>query len=167
MGAPQTMAARRARILELIEHQTITSQEQLRERLRSDGFDVTQATVSRDLDEVGAVKVHADDGSVRYALDPSSPDVVDARLARVLPDVLTSAEGSANIAVLRTPPGAAQYLASAIDHAAMSEVLGTVAGDDTVFIVTRTATGGAAMARTFLELAQPTTTMPSDARRKV
>ena len=160
------MTARRARILELIEHQTITSQEQLRERLRADGFTVTQATVSRDLDELGAVKVHDEDGSVRYTLDPSSPDLVDVRLARVLPEVLTSATGSANITVLRTPPGAAQYLASAIDHAAMSEVLGTVAGDDTVFVVTRTPTGGTAMARTFLELAQSTSTMPTDTRRK-
>lgn len=166
MGAPKTMAARRARILELIEHQTITSQEQLREHLSAEGFTVTQATVSRDLDDVGAIKVTGADGVVRYALDPASPDVVEARLARVLPEVLTSAEGSANIAVLRTPPGAAQYLASAIDHAAIPEVLGTVAGDDTVFIVTRSPTGGAAIARMFLELAQATSTMPPDARSK-
>jgi len=166
MGAPQTMAARRARILELIEHQTVTSQEQLRELLGADGFTVTQATVSRDLDDLGAIKVQEADGVTRYALDPSSPDLVEARLTRVLPEVLTSAEGSANIAVLRTPPGAAQYLASAIDHAAIPEVLGTVAGDDTVFIVTRTATGGAAVARTFLELAQATSTMPSEPRSK-
>jgi len=153
MTAPRTMAARRARIVQLIESRIVESQEDLVALLAEEGMRVTQATVSRDLDELGAHKVSGDAGRARYVLtDRSAP--VDTRLHKLLPDVLVGAEGSANIAVLRTPPGAAQYLASAIDHAEMSEVLGTVAGDDTVFIVTRSAAGGEPLAQQFIEHAQ-------------
>lgn len=147
------MAARRARIVQLIESRIIESQEDLVGILAKEGMRVTQATVSRDLDELGAHKVTADDGRSSYVLtDRSAP--VDTRLHKLLPDVLVDADGSANIAVLRTPPGAAQYLASAIDHAELTEVLGTVAGDDTVFIVTRSPGGGESLAKQFIEHAQ-------------
>src|SRR4029453_3690565 len=79
---------------------------------------------------------------------------VDARLIRVCEEILVSATSSANLVVLRTPPGAAQYLASAIDHSARAEILGTIAGDDTVLIVTTDSTGGATIAAWFLALAE-------------
>lgn len=147
------MAARRARIAQLIASNAIESQEQLIGLLADEGIRVTQATISRDLDELGAHKTTDTDGTVKYVLDDQVSSI-DHRLHRLLPDVLIAAEGSANIAVLRTPPGAAQYLASAIDHAALGEVLGTVAGDDTVFVVTRTAAGGAQLAQEFVDHAR-------------
>jgi transcriptional regulator of arginine metabolism len=152
VNAPRTMAARRARIVHLIESRVIESQDELVSLLAAEGMRVTQATVSRDLDELGAHKM-SEDGRQRYMIGERVAGV-DSRLHKLLPDVLVAAEGSANIAVLRTPPGAAQYLASAIDHAELNEVLGTVAGDDTVFVVTRTPTGGEALANRFIEHAQ-------------
>jgi transcriptional regulator of arginine metabolism len=153
MNTPRTMAARRARIAQLIGTNAIESQEQLLGLLADEGIRVTQATISRDLDELGAHKVTDSNGAMTYVLDDTKSNI-DSRLHRLLPDVLVAAEGSANIAVLRTPPGAAQYLASAIDHAEHGEVLGTVAGDDTVFVVTRSAMGGAALAQEFVDHAQ-------------
>jgi transcriptional regulator of arginine metabolism len=150
MTAPRTMAARRARIVQLIESRVIESQEDLVQLLAKEGMRVTQATVSRDLDDLGAHKVPGEHGSLHYVVGERIAGL-DSRLHKLLPDVLVAAEGSANIAVLRTPPGAAQYLASAIDHAEHDEVLRTVAGDDTVFVVTRSATGGAALAQEFVE----------------
>lgn len=153
MNAPRTMAARRARIVQLIESRVIESQENLVGLLASEGMRVTQATVSRDLDELGAYKVADDADKFRYVIGERVPGV-DSRLEKLLPDVLVAAEGSANIAVLRTPPGAAQYLASAIDHAGLTEILGTVAGDDTVFVVTRSPKGGEPLANRFIQHAQ-------------
>jgi len=152
VNAPRTMTARRARIVQLIESQVIESQEELVSLLAAEGMRVTQATVSRDLDDLGAHKV-AESGRQRYVIGERVPGV-DSRLHKLLPDVLVAAEGSANIAVLRTPPGAAQYLASAIDHAELTEVLGTVAGDDTVFVVTRSPKGGEGLANQFIDHAQ-------------
>ena len=83
-----------------------------------------------------------------------SRESLDARVAGLCRDLLVTAEGSANLVVLRTPPGAAQYFASAIDHAAMAEVLGTIAGDDTIMLVCRDPSGGDAVARRFLDLAR-------------
>jgi transcriptional regulator of arginine metabolism len=79
----------------------------------------------------------------------------EARLARVASELLVSAEGSANLVMLRTPPGAAQYFASAIDHVGLDDVLGTIAGDDTVMVVSRDPAGGEALAARFLNLAAP------------
>ncbi len=151
-STPKTKTARRSRIVGLLEHDDVISQEQLRMLLHRDGFDVTQATLSRDLDELGAVK----DAGGAYRIDDvdTVPSEGTERVARLVAEVLVSAESSANIVVLRTPPGAAQYLASAIDHAEMSEVLGTVAGDDTVLLVARDPKGGDDLARTFLGYAQ-------------
>jgi transcriptional regulator of arginine metabolism len=153
MNAPRTMAARRARIVQLIESRAIESQEEIVRLLANEGMRVTQATVSRDLDDLGAHKVTDDDGRQQYVIGERVLGV-ESRLQKLLPDVLVAAEGSANIAVLRTPPGAAQYLASAIDHAELMEVLGTVAGDDTVFVVTRSPKGGEPLANIFIEHAQ-------------
>lgn len=139
------------------------SQAELATLLADDGVQVTQATLSRDLVEIGAVRVRGADGGLVYAVrgeggDRSprfgpAPEVLDARLAKLCAELLVTAEGSANIAVLRTPPGAANFLALAIDHSVIPAILGTIAGDDTVMIVTREPAGGEALAARFLELA--------------
>ena len=164
MSTPNTKVARHARILELLEHHAVPSQARLADLLAADGLAVTQATLSRDLDEIGAVKVVAEDGVAVYAApgqggDPAlvaavGDEAAATRLARVCGEVLVSADSSANLVVLRTPPGAAQYLASVIDHTVLPSVIGTVAGDDTVLLVTRDALGGPDVAAAMLRLAE-------------
>jgi len=226
-SAPATKAARQARIAAILAMEQVHSQEQLAGLLdRYAGMHVAQATLSRDLDELGVVRLRAADGSLVYALpgDPGGPGarpgagldypertrltpvpsaapgtefardaaepasrtpppdvpsagdggqparetggpaddppggagspVVAARLGRYLNELLTSAEASANLVVLRTPAGAAQFLASVIDHAAWPAVLGTVAGDDTVLVISRDPAGGDALAADFRRLAE-------------
>ena len=219
--APVTKTARQARIAAILAREQVRSQEELAELLeRYASVHVTQATLSRDLDELGVVRLRANSGALVYALpeepggpgsrpggaiapgspvtpgravpDPSAaPDNAaardhpittaspsgpvkhgkpgaaepgakatghesphDARLARYLGELMSSAEASANLVVLRTPAGAAQFLASVIDHAALSSILGTVAGDDTVLIIARDPAGGDAVAADFLRRSQ-------------
>jgi transcriptional regulator of arginine metabolism len=141
----------------------VSSQAALAELLAADGFAVTQATLSRDLDELGAVKVTTAAGALVYAVPaeggdtrPQAPEADStARLAKVAQDVLVGVDSSANVVVLRTPPGGAQYLASAIDRSAWPEVIGTVAGDDTVILITRAPDGAAAVAAAILSLVEP------------
>jgi len=164
MTTPHTKAARHARIVDLLEHHDVPSQARLAELLADDGLAVAQATLSRDLDELGAVKVPRTDGAPVYAVPAEGGDprplagvayeAALTRLTRVAGEVLVSAESSANLVVLRTPPGAAQFLASAIDHTVLPSVLGTVAGDDTVLLVTRDPSGGAEVAAAMLALAE-------------
>lgn len=147
-------AARQARIAELLEGSEIRSQQGLSERLAAEGFGVTQGTLSRDLVDVGAVRVRNASGDLVYALpgdEPRGRPRLD-RLAAVCAEVLLSAEASANLVVLRTPPAAAQYLALAIDRAGLTEVLGTIAGDDTILLITRDPVGGQALATRLLTL---------------
>ena len=249
-AVPATKAARQGRIVAILSREHVHSQEQLAGLLRQHaGMHVTQATLSRDLDELGVVRLRAQDGTLFYALpgdpnshpgtafdypermrpnsDPSIPPAADpaatgphaeaatsdrgaaadgtgrggaraagravaaggtgggqpqagqpqpgqpqpgqdnppaqpavpaggvsSRLVRYLKELLTSAEASANLVVLRTPAGAAQFLASAIDHAAWPAILGTVAGDDTVLVIARDPAGGDALAAEFLGLAE-------------
>jgi transcriptional regulator of arginine metabolism len=148
MAAPTAMtsgtrAARQARIVELIRDRAVHSQTELLDLLEADGIATTQATLSRDLDELGALKVRGayvipDDGSPVRGVEGGT-----ARLARLLGDLLVSADASGNLAVLRTPPGAAHYLASALDRAALHDVVGTIAGDDTLLVVAREPLTGA------------------------
>jgi transcriptional regulator of arginine metabolism len=201
--APATKAARQSRIVAILSREQVHSQEQLAGLLTQyAGMHVAQATLSRDLDELGVVRLRAADGTLVYALpgDPGGPgsrpgtgldpqnsperspvaagsqvpaasaddvdaDVADggpaapvssasARLTRYLKELLTSAEASANLVVLRTPAGAAQFLASAIDHAALPAILGTVAGDDTVLVISRDPAGGDDLAAEFRRLAE-------------
>ncbi len=162
MTVPRSMSARRLRIVEILERHPVRSQAELREHLRADGIEVTQATLSRDLDELRAVKVAGADGELVYAVPgeggdstPRPPDLDAARgskLARIAEELIISVDHSGNLVVLRTPPGAAQYLASAIDHTILTEVIGTVAGDDTVLLVTRATDGGAGVADTILTM---------------
>lgn len=158
---PNTPTARRARVLELIATQTIRSQAQLEALLAQDGLEVTQATLSRDLDELGAIKIRDAAGSLVYAAGDindgtlfGSADVREARVARVASEVLVSVEVSANIAVLRTTVAAAQFFASAIDRAVLDDVIGTVAGDDTVFVVTKAPDGAQAFASYITQMAE-------------
>ncbi len=153
--APQTKTARQARIVELVSRAEIRSQTELAELLAADGFGVTQGTLSRDLVDVGAVRVRTRDGDLVYALRGEGSFVRErgeARLAQVCAELLTSAEASANLVVVKTPPGAAQYLASAIDKVGLPEVLGTIAGDDTILLVARDPAGGQALADHLLGL---------------
>jgi transcriptional regulator of arginine metabolism len=164
-----TKAARQQRIIDLLGRHPVRSQVRLAELLAADGIEVTQATLSRDLLQLGAVRVRNAHGTLVYAVPgeggdrrprPADP-TGDARLAKVASEVLVSAEASANLVVLRTPPGAANYLASALDHADGTDVLGTIAGDDTVLLVTRDAIGGAELAAQLLALAEGTDPAPS------
>jgi transcriptional regulator of arginine metabolism len=163
-SAPMGKTARQARIVELVADQPVTSQVELATLLAAEGVTVTQATLSRDLDELGAVKVRVtpggplayavpEDGSGNAAL-PGGVGGPLPRLMRLLAELMVSAEGSANLAVLRTPPGAAHFLASAIDRSGLFEVIGTIAGDDTVLLVARDPAGGAELAEIMLGLAQ-------------
>ena len=157
-----TRSARQARIAELIADQPVTSQTQLAALLAGSGIEVTQATLSRDLEELGAIKLRGSDGvPASYVLPPENAPLrpaqsAPARLSRLLADLLTSAEGSANLAVVRTPPGAAQFLASGLDKVGLPDVLGTIAGDDTLLIVARDPDGGPALADRLRALAERT-----------
>jgi transcriptional regulator of arginine metabolism len=195
---PATKAARQAQIAAILSREQVHSQEQLASLLgKYTGMHVAQATLSRDLDDLGVVRLRAADGTLVYALPEApggpgsrpglglgaaaqdsperiaaTPDIqfppppqskasegspyepVPPRLVRHLKELLTSAEASANLVVLRTPAGAAQFLASVIDHAAWPAVLGTVAGDDTVLVISRDPAGGEALAAEFLRLAE-------------
>lgn len=138
---PLTKIARQARVGELIAGREVRSQAELVDLLAADGIVVTQATLSRDLDELGARKVRTSDGTLVYALgdavEPSPPPGRTARLSRLAEELVTSCEAAGNLVVVRTPPGGAHFLASAVDGAGLAEVAGTVAGDDTVLLVCR------------------------------
>jgi transcriptional regulator of arginine metabolism len=140
---------RHAALAALLRKRQVTSQGGLLDELHRQGFDATQATVSRDLDELGAVKVRGADGRLVYALpEPITTDgVSEEELRRVLALSLLSIVPSANLVVLRTPPGHANVLASTLDRAGLAGVAGTVAGDDTVLVVCTDRTSGKAMAR--------------------
>jgi transcriptional regulator of arginine metabolism len=153
-----TRAGRQARIVAILSSSSISSQGELAARLADEGIDVTQATLSRDLEELGAVKLRGADGGVGVYVVPEDGSPVrgvsggTARLSRLLSELLVSVDASANLAVLRTPPGAADYLASAIDRAALPYVVGTIAGDDTLFVAAREPMTGAELARTLESL---------------
>jgi transcriptional regulator of arginine metabolism len=159
---PLTKNARQQLIIDLLGGREVRSQPELAELLGSRGVHVTQATLSRDLVELDAVKVRAQSGALVYAVPAEGGDrtpvaretaAAAQRLARLCTELLVSAEASANLVVLRTPPGAAGFLASAFDKAEIPDVLGTIAGDDTVLVIGRDPRGGDALARRFTEMA--------------
>jgi transcriptional regulator of arginine metabolism len=146
---------RQHRIVLLIEQQAVTSQAQLVELLAASGVVATQATVSRDLEEIGAVKVRAAGGDSVYAVPELPKDRVapEDHLRRVLGEWVVDVAASANLVVVRTPPGSAHVVASALDRAGLPEIIGTVAGDDTIMVVADERTGGAKLARRLSGLA--------------
>jgi transcriptional regulator of arginine metabolism len=153
-----TRAGRQARIVALLSAQSVRSQSELAGLLAAEGIDVTQATLSRDLEELGAVKLRGADGGVGAYMVPEDGSPVRGvsggteRVSRLMGDLLVSTDASGNLAVLRTPPGAAHYLASAIDRAALPYVVGTIAGDDTIMVVAREPMTGAELAAMFENL---------------
>ncbi|MBC9784886.1 arginine repressor [Heliobacillus mobilis] len=125
-------------ILDVINSEIISTQEELAQRLRDRGIEVTQATVSRDIKELGLFKVPVSKDESRYAAPgESAPHPVPDRLRRLLRDTVTHVDYSLNIVVVRTLPGHAHAVAAAIDHSQWTEIIGTVAGDDTIFIVVK------------------------------
>jgi transcriptional regulator of arginine metabolism len=200
---PVTKAARHAQIAGILDRTAVRSQEELADCLASRGVRVTQTTLSRDLEELGAVRLRGPDGALFYALpgEPGGPgsrpglaqgpaatglaqgpataglapgpataglaqgapqgaaaprpaQEPNPRLARAAAELLVAAEASGNLVVLRTPAGAAQFLASVIDHADWPGILGTVAGDDTVLVIARDPPGGDELAQALLRLAE-------------
>ncbi len=147
----------------LIQSGQVRSQLELSRLLAEEGVAVTQATLSRDLEELGAVKRRRHGGGFAYFVPEDGPagesddgtDVPSARLRRLLAELLIRADASGNLAVLRTPPGAAQFLASALDRGGVDGLVGSIAGDDTVLLVARTADGGAELAARLTHWAGP------------
>ena len=151
MTISTTRTARQQRITEILGQQAIRSQPQLLDLLAADGIEVTQATLSRDLVEIGAEKVRVGkalvyampgEGGDRTVRPAPGAEEVSQRLMQRCQELLVSAEPTGNLVVLRTPPGAANFLASAIDHGAVPQVLGTIAGDDTIMVITSGARAG-------------------------
>jgi transcriptional regulator of arginine metabolism len=151
---PRTLAKpqRQHRVARLLAEQAVTSQAQLVDLLAAEGVAATQATVSRDLEDLGAIKVRVGGGETVYAIPelPSDQRAPEDHLRRVFSEWVVEVAHSANLVVLRTPPGAAQYFAGAIDRVGWESILGTIAGDDTILLITRSPSGGSELAEQFL-----------------
>jgi len=126
---------RQTLILEIVDHEQISSQEALQRRLRARGVDATQATISRDLKALGLVKRAGDGAYTRPGQEAPNPETTLAQLQRVVIRSLSRVTQVQQLVVLRTPPGDAQQLAIAIDRADLEEVVGTIAGDDTILVI--------------------------------
>ena len=147
---PAAKADRQRLLVRVLQEHVVRSQEQARELLAAYGVDTTQATVSRDLEDVGAVKVRGPDGVLVYRLSVEvGPAAAQKRLTGVLEQFVVRVSSSGNLAVLHTPPAAAGTVASAVDHAELSGVLATIAGDDTVLVVAQEGVRGAELAARF------------------
>jgi transcriptional regulator of arginine metabolism len=146
---------RQHRIAALLESETVTSQQQLVDMLAESGVVATQATVSRDLEDMGAVKIRVRGGETAYALPelPTQRVAPEDHLRRVLSEWLVEVAVSGQVVVLRTPPGSAHVVGSAIDRAGLPDVLGSVAGDDTLMVIASEKAGGKKVANMFTELA--------------
>jgi transcriptional regulator of arginine metabolism len=146
---------RQKAIADLIRAEPLGSQEEVTSRLRAHGFSVTQATVSRDLDQMGALKVKRG-GAMSYALPDQlgDSDWAAARLQRILAEWVLSVEAAGNILVMKTPPGSAHLVGLALDQARLEEVAGTICGDDTLFVALRDGVVAAAIASRLRKLAQ-------------
>ena len=154
-GSRLTKPQRQHRIQRILEQGPVSTQEQLVELLAADGVLATQATVSRDLEDLGAIKVRLPGGDTVYAVPALPREAVapEDHLRRVCSEWVVEVSHSQNLVVLRTPPGSAHVVGSALDRAGLSEVLGTVAGDDTLLLVAAESTTGEAVARRISDLA--------------
>jgi len=144
--------SRRSMVIKLVDDGLIHSQSDLVKQLAKLGFTVTQTTASRDLEELGAVRGKDKSGIIRYQFVATTENY----RSKLLSDLISSYDSSGNLAVLKTPPGAAAYLAGSLDRACKSgklqSAIGTIAGDDTVLVVSKSASGGAALAREIIKL---------------
>ena len=140
-------ARRQAVILEVIDREALHSQEELRRRLRQRGFDATQATISRDIGELGLVKRAGDGAYQRPGVDTTNPQTARTALERATAEFLRRAERVQQLVVIRTGVGQAQPLALAIDRAQLTEAVGTIAGDDTILVIARDGRSAAALVR--------------------
>ena len=158
MSTPHTKVARQEMIKDWITQGSIHSQLEIVDRLKNSGFDVTQATVSRDLEDIGAVRGRDSQGDPNYLINQESIDEPLSKLSRLISDLLVDVKSSGNLTVLRTPPGGAKLLASALDSASRAgtvpQIIGTIAGDDTVLVVSSESDGAAQNAQLLLSLAQ-------------
>jgi transcriptional regulator of arginine metabolism len=145
-----TRARRLRSLADLIRAGALASQEEVTARLKALGFEVTQATVSRDLEQLGAMKVRRG-GALSYALPDqiAGADWSTGRLERILQEWVVSIEAAGQMLVLKTPPGSAHLVASAIDHASLPEIAGTVSGDDTLFVALRDGVNAHVMLKRF------------------
>ena len=150
-------ANRHRQIVRLLRRQAVTSQAELAALLRAQGDPVTQATLSRDLEELGAFKARMPDGRVAYRL-PDEPPQNGEHLRRMLVEFVSEVDSSGPLVVLRTPPGCAQPVARAIDTGEVKDVIATVAGDDTVLVVCREGVAGRTVARRLESMASETNT---------
>jgi transcriptional regulator of arginine metabolism len=145
-------AQRHAAIIRLVQRERVHSQEQLRELLHAEGTEVTQATLSRDLRDLGLAKVTDPEGGSFYAV-PTEHMSPFPPVEQLVPTLLLSIDGVASLAVVRTPPGSAEALGGSLDHASWDDVLGTIAGDDTLLIITRSEDARARITRRLNDLA--------------
>jgi transcriptional regulator of arginine metabolism len=151
-----TKTQRQHKVSQILAQEAVTSQGQLVSLLASAGVEATQVTVSRDLEELGAVKVRVAGGAMAYALPeaPQERPAPEVHLRRVLGEWLAEVTSSANLVLVRTPPGCAHVVASALDRARLPEIVGTVAGDDTVLVVSAEKVKGSALAAKLASMAQ-------------
>ena len=140
-------ARRQSVLLELVDREPLHSQEELRRRLHLRGFDATQATISRDIKELGLVKRAGDGAYQRPGVDAANPETALAALERAAAEFLRRVDRVQQLVVIRTGPGQAQPIALALDRAQLAEVVGTIAGDDTILVVARGARGAAALVK--------------------
>lgn len=142
-------------VARLIESQVVANQQALVDLLADEGVLATQATVSRDLEDLGAIKVRMPGGESAYAIPalPKEQRAPEDHLRRVFGDWVVEVATSDNLVVIRTPPGSAHVVASALDRSGLADILGTVAGDDTILIVVAADVGGATIAAQLSDLA--------------
>jgi transcriptional regulator of arginine metabolism len=138
---------RQAVILELIDREPLHSQEVLRRRLKQRGFDTTQATISRDIKELGLVKRAGDGAYQRPGLETANPETVLTALERAAAEFVRAIDRVQQLVIVRTGPGQAQTLAFALDRARLPDVVGTIGGDDTILVIVRGARAAAALVR--------------------
>jgi len=147
-------AQRLSAILDAVEHEAVRSQEQLRQRLAARGFVVTQATLSRDIKELGLLKRSSDGAYQPASVEETPPPTALGSLGKALTEYLINVEPVQQLIVLRTGAGQAQILGLAIDRARMPEVVGTIAGDDTILIIARDAKNALAVVKKLRDLAR-------------
>ena len=163
-----TKQQRQQIITRLIAQENVCSQPHLQEMLKDQGIEATQATISRDLEELGAVKIRVAGGDSIYAIAEYAPARVapSDQLRRVMAEWVAEVTSSGNLVVVRTPPGCVHVVASALDRSALSGLLGTVAGDDTIFCVAAEDIGGAGLAEELRSLSGVTDATGGIPRKK-